>query len=1247
MIFIDSIDQLSGSFDPFKLQWLPRSLPKNVKIVISFIPTQRNLLKNFKQLFVEKRSNAEHIPVLGDMLSMEVLKARLRNIDRTITNQQGHLVADLFKRCSLPLFGRIMFDEVSTWKSFSNITPSMVSASIKDALHFFFQRLEMQHGRILVSHCLAYITAAREGLSEVELLDLLSLDDDVLSSIFLFWLPPVRRIPPFLWTRLKLDLDKFLVMREAGDTEVLCWYHRQFRQVARERYLRNEETIEMIHANMAEYFMGVWGGGRKKPFRYSAFLKTRLALTLDDGEEDRDVPEQPLILRRGITGTIYNKRKLNELPFHLAVCKRFDILSEMCVFNYHWLWTKLKVTGLQPLVEDLQMAFDACGDPEIQTLTDALRIAGSTLNTNPDLLALEITGRLLDLFDTMPKLKELMHQCDTKGHIHSAIIAPGQLYDLPLSALKLSLDAGGADIADAEFVKKGSELIVVTVDGLLRKFDVAKGDVLKEITLPQIKAISWNRIGLYKTRDEQFIIIRSKPSHIQLEICIVAVDSFEIVYSQKVDYANIHHTIVTSKKHICMDNAVYEVSTGKKVNSLNNYRKVKSFVTVAFTYDNEHILLGGENSVEMYSIENAKKIRDLPVTNAVSAIELTSDSRLAIVGMIGDCDIKIYDINVISPTFGQEIVTYNPNKAFPSNKLTADSYSTTEVSEICVSHKLGAFVSLVKRKYPIIWSLKNISTKPRLLSLPRGSEPVRYLFQVQFSADDKYILAAELSPNVMMWDAVSGQLLSIFNAHQNQVHALLLSPVSSIAVTIQQGGSEIKLWDMQKLLEMEGLSSRQKQTISVQGITFSNQSNLVFISRIQPPKGSKAYHYIDYFGIDVLDLASGGMSPLLPFDKYGALQNLSVSKDGSTIVITTGTPTSSFVVVINVKTQNLIKSLSISRFKGVKLSATGEYIAVFTHDMDSSVSLYQLPAFTELGKYDNCLGGMFTAKGAFVGITGNKELLVRESPLDDETLKLTLPGDVKSIHYSDITEILLLAMDDGEGTFATAYKTEGFGSIGTITGIGKDGISDISSDGLICIDCDLQVFELARCKRIKKLLPEREKSEISSVRLSKNGEHAVFIDNKPSECVKVCRLSDSQIIGIAMLHAIPEMVEIVHSSNVIITIGKEKTLFILSIKDDDRGLLAKARTRAERLALILGHSMQESVTGKEIKIPESVREFMKEQTRAQQTKNFTLERPRRSLTEDKLAVSGNAVTESQMKNKYVNTRRKSSLCRLV
>jgi hypothetical protein len=84
----------------------------------------------------------------------------------------------------------------------------------------------MQHGRILVFHALAYITAAKSGLSESELEDLISLDDKVLDDVYQYHLPPVRRIPPLLWTRIRNDLPNYLSEREADGVSVMNWYHR-------------------------------------------------------------------------------------------------------------------------------------------------------------------------------------------------------------------------------------------------------------------------------------------------------------------------------------------------------------------------------------------------------------------------------------------------------------------------------------------------------------------------------------------------------------------------------------------------------------------------------------------------------------------------------------------------------------------------------------------------------------------------------------------------------------------------------------------------------------------------------------------------------------------------------------------------------------------------------------------------------------------------------------------------------------
>ncbi len=55
------------------------------------------------------------------------------------------------------------------------------------------------------------------------------MDDKVLEDIYQYHLPPVRRIPPLLWTRIRADLPGYLVETEADGVIVVKWYHKQFR----------------------------------------------------------------------------------------------------------------------------------------------------------------------------------------------------------------------------------------------------------------------------------------------------------------------------------------------------------------------------------------------------------------------------------------------------------------------------------------------------------------------------------------------------------------------------------------------------------------------------------------------------------------------------------------------------------------------------------------------------------------------------------------------------------------------------------------------------------------------------------------------------------------------------------------------------------------------------------------------------------------------------------------------------------
>ena len=88
--------------------------------------------------------------------------------------------------------------ELNRWKNCSSLT-FCTSCS-----HF---SLVSEHGEQLVRRSLGFITASKTGLTKSELEDILSCDDIVLADeVFKYHVPPIRRLPPSLWTRLRNDL---------------------------------------------------------------------------------------------------------------------------------------------------------------------------------------------------------------------------------------------------------------------------------------------------------------------------------------------------------------------------------------------------------------------------------------------------------------------------------------------------------------------------------------------------------------------------------------------------------------------------------------------------------------------------------------------------------------------------------------------------------------------------------------------------------------------------------------------------------------------------------------------------------------------------------------------------------------------------------------------------------------------------------------------------------------------------------
>lgn len=306
-LFLDGLDQLSDAENARTLTWLPSDLPDAVRIVVTTAPN------NCSSILEKKfpKENAHKLKKMPLEDGEKLLDLWLDNEKRTLQDEQRREILDKFSQCGLPLFLKLAFNEAKQWKSYD--PPSKLSKDIQGLIGDLFTRLssEANHGEAFFSRILGYLSAAKNGLSEDELLEVISRDVKAYTAFLrssyhlppdlLAWLkenisdsdlrqlfgldrkkleedPPTLiqtllqdkeklegflstilaepngpRLPVVLWSRLYFDLEFFLTERQLEGTSLIAFSHPQIGKIAKDIYLKDGDKINR-HKHLAEYF---------------------------------------------------------------------------------------------------------------------------------------------------------------------------------------------------------------------------------------------------------------------------------------------------------------------------------------------------------------------------------------------------------------------------------------------------------------------------------------------------------------------------------------------------------------------------------------------------------------------------------------------------------------------------------------------------------------------------------------------------------------------------------------------------------------------------------------------------------------------------------------------------------------------------------------------------------------------------------------------------------------------------------
>ncbi|XP_059197113.1 NACHT domain- and WD repeat-containing protein 1 [Centropristis striata] len=404
LIILDALDQLSDRHHAHKLRWLPADLPPNVHLVISMdtnseaFANMRLKLKALGSFFEAERLSRDD--------GKQLMESFLRASQRSLTPEQVEAALQSFDASGCPLHLKLILSAAKRWTSFTSLAETRLGANAQEVMSQLFLKLEEKHGKELVGGALGYIALAREGLLEAELRDVMSLDDDIISEVYRYSLPPTPsliRLPPLLWARLRRDLEDQLEERWTGGVAAVALNNRSLYEAVSARYLTSERRGRSLRI-LAEYFLGRWSG-KLKPASLPG-----LTLLLSD----RKVPPQPLWFAPGLA----NVRKLQELPYHLLHAGLWDDLRQEVIGSAEWLYCKSRVCGVSSVIQDLDQCSQYMDCIETRLVRDTLVLIKPSLDfldghMDTSLFYTELLARLCSLATPFPSvIGRLCSQCE-------------------------------------------------------------------------------------------------------------------------------------------------------------------------------------------------------------------------------------------------------------------------------------------------------------------------------------------------------------------------------------------------------------------------------------------------------------------------------------------------------------------------------------------------------------------------------------------------------------------------------------------------------------------------------------------------------------------------------------------------------------------------------------------------------------------------------------------------------------------
>jgi WD40 repeat protein len=816
-LYLDSLDQLENQHEErSKLSFLRDIQPhEKSRIIVSTLPDEYGEDERPGKYFYqcERTLKSAGVPFLGVGIMDQVTSTIASFLCRrkmNLISDQWMLMLNAVNQEPTILYISLAMEVVSHWRSFDRNVA--LAPTVKALIHQIFGDLELSYGKEFTSVAFAMLTFSREGVNDLELKDLLSVHNGVMTEICQY--TKLHCFPMHVWLRLKQAIENLVTEKE---NHCIKWYHRQLWETATERYSEKEKEC---HEIMGKYFANLYDIDMKK---------------------EKDIMDQLLTLNEvsvWMLGSIVNRRRVKEGYYHLIkggllpeAVEEVSSLGFVCCSALtgdlsnciRYVGELLQLFGNHAYPLQLDHYFRWMRKKATRIVRDPRRQTRMTAGEEPLISTVKQQVTQLDVTER-----------NKIGHTLEPMTFGCSAEDF--DDLELELVGHIDKVYSVAWSHDDSKILSGSTDGTIKIWDGMTGQLLHTLDDPA-EHVAWNH-------DSSKIVSGCKDWTIKIwdgltcELLMTLKDASIVTYvSWSHDSSKIASTAMDDKIKI------WDAFTGELLHSSSVHKKaVKS---LSWNHDDSKLLsVSSDQTIKIWSSLSGELLKTLVGhSDVVWSAAWNHDSSLILSGSL-DQTMKIWDgltgellktlkghsesVNlVIWSRDGTKILSGSTDGTIKIwNTLTGEPEESGVQTYDCSVAWNGDGTRIVSGSWegPIrVWKGWEKYTKKKL------DVPITGLSECN-PIDGQRIVSGSADGTIRIWDGKSGELLNCWEGHSDEIHFIVWNHDGS-KIASSSKDKTIKIWSGMTCMLLNTLEGHSEPIVPVSWN--HDSSRLVSVTRTE------------------------------------------------------------------------------------------------------------------------------------------------------------------------------------------------------------------------------------------------------------------------------------------------------------------------------------------------------------------------------------------------------------------------------